>query len=144
MNLRAQPEGKPKPGFARALLQAGRRSRAGFTLAEALAALVFMAIVIPVAVQGVRIASQAGQVAQRKAVAARIAERIINESIVTAQSGALGQRGTIHEGVIDYQWTARTEPWTEGTFKLLTVQVNYPVQGQDYNVTLSTLMPLTQ
>ena len=33
--------------------------RAGFTLAEVLAALAFMAIVIPVAVQGLRIASRA-------------------------------------------------------------------------------------
>ncbi|MGV3772912.1 MAG: hypothetical protein ACO1QB_08425 [Verrucomicrobiales bacterium] len=121
-----------------------RRSVGGFTLAEALAALTFMAIVIPVAVQGLRVANLAGQVAQRKAVAARIAERVLNESIVTAQSQGPGQRGMIQEGVLEYQWTVRTEPWTEGNFKLMTVQVTFPAQGQDYDVRLSTLMPLTQ
>ena len=49
-----------------------KRRHAGFTLVEVLAALLFMAIVIPVAVEGLRIASLAGQVAQRKSVAARV------------------------------------------------------------------------
>ena len=39
---------------------------AGFTLAEVLAALVFMAILIPVALEGLSIASRAGEVAARK------------------------------------------------------------------------------
>src|SRR5882762_4963509 len=54
------------------------RRCAGFTLAEVLAALLFMAIVIPVAVQGLHIASRAGSVSERKAVGARIAERKLN------------------------------------------------------------------
>ena len=37
-----------------------RRSAAGFTLAEVMAALVFMAIVIPVALEGLSIATRAG------------------------------------------------------------------------------------
>src|SRR5436190_13357159 len=55
-----------------------------FTLAEVLAALAFMAIVIPVAVNGLRVANLAGQVGQRKAVAARIAERVLNEYTTTS------------------------------------------------------------
>ena len=54
-------------------------NRAGFTLAEVLAALVFMAIVVPVAVEGLRVANLAGQVGQRKTVAARVADRVLNE-----------------------------------------------------------------
>jgi len=50
-----------------------------------LVALAFMAIVIPVVLQGLRIASLAGEVSQRKALAARIAERVLNEAIVTGQ-----------------------------------------------------------
>src|SRR6266513_339917 len=59
------------------------RHEAAFTLAEVLAALLFMAIVIPVAVQGLRIASRAGSVAERKSAAARVAEKILNENLVT-------------------------------------------------------------
>jgi hypothetical protein len=119
--------------------------RGGFTLAEALAALVFMAIVIPVAVQGLRLANLAGQVSLRKGVAGRIADRVLNETVVTANSQGVGMNGTVHEGTIDYRWTARTEPWiNDSTMRLLTVQVTFAAQGQDYDVSLSTLQPQTQ
>ena len=59
--------------------------RSAFTLIEVLAALVFMAVVIPVAVEGLRVASRAGEVGRRKAVAGRIAESMLNELIVTGQ-----------------------------------------------------------
>src|SRR5258706_11138235 len=77
-----------KPGSAR---------RAGFTLAEVLAALLFMAIVIPVALQGIKIANQAGQVAVRKTQAARVAQRVLNESIVTTNWDKSGLSGTVTE-----------------------------------------------
>ena len=47
---------------------------AAFTLAEVLAALLFMAIVIPAAIEGLHIASLAGTVAARKGEAARVAQ----------------------------------------------------------------------
>ena len=56
---------------------------AGFTLAEVLAALMFLAIVIPTAVEVLHIASLAGEVAARKSEAARMADRVLSESIVT-------------------------------------------------------------
>ena len=45
--------------------------------------MLFMAIVIPAAVEALHVASLAGEVAARKGVAARIADRVLNESIVT-------------------------------------------------------------
>jgi len=110
-----------------------------FTLVEVLAALAFMAIVIPVAVEGLRIASLAGQVGERKAVAARIAERTMNELLVTGQYQSASQNGVIHEGLQEYQWSMRSEPWPLGTMRLVTVQVTYPIQGRDYDVRVSTL-----
>ena len=62
---------------------ASRRACRAFTLAEVLAALMFMAIVIPVAVEGLRLASRAGEVGERKVTAARIADRVMNELIAT-------------------------------------------------------------
>lgn len=123
---------------------AAKRACAGFTLAEVLAALVFMAIVIPVAVQGVRIANLAGQVGERKAVAVRIAERVLNELVVTRQWQQAVQTGSIREGPQDYRWLMRLDTWPEGTLRLVTVQVTFPVQGKDYDVRLSTLVDTTQ
>jgi hypothetical protein len=130
-------------------------SLSGFTLVEVLAALVFMAIVIPTAVNGLRVANQAGLIGVRKAAAARIAERELNELIVTRQWQTGGQNGTVQEGALPYRWTMRTEPWNQlsqqtmissrtGTganiLRLLTVEVTFPLQGQFYNVHLSTLV----
>ncbi|MBI5388161.1 MAG: type II secretion system protein [Verrucomicrobia bacterium] len=123
------------------------RAQAGFTLAEVLAALLFMAIVIPVAVQGLQIASLAGTVADRKGQAARVAERLLNESLVTTNWSKSVQNGTLVEGDRQFRWTLRNETWSQdGNLyapKLLSVEVTYAVQSRDYFVRLSTLTPGT-
>jgi type II secretion system protein I len=125
--------------------RAVKRATAGFTLAEVLAALMFMAIVIPVALQGLNIASRAGSVAERKALGARLAETKLNELIVTKQWQSSAQRGTIQEGHQSYTWTLQSEPWAEdGAMRLVTVHVTVPVQGQDYDVRVSTLVDAAQ
>lgn len=121
-----------------------RRSRVeAFTLAEVLAALLFMAIVIPVALQGLRIAGRAGAIAERKREAVRVAERILNESIVLTNWNSAAQSGTIYEADREYNWSLRTETWTEVNtttpMQLLRVAVEYPVQGEKFSVELSTL-----
>jgi len=125
-----------------------RRAEAGFTLAEVMAALLFMAIVIPVAVKGLQVASRAGEVAQRKVVAARLAERLLNESLITTNWNRASQQGVIMEGPIQYSWAMRTETWTtEGNIaapRLLSVMVEFPVQNQKYSVRLSTLARVPQ
>ena len=110
-------------------------------MAEVLAALLFMAIVIPVALQGLRIASRAGVVSERKAIGIRLAERKLNELTITGQWQSSSQKGTIQEGLQTYSWRLETEPWIEDSaMRLVTVHVDVQVQGQDYDVHLSTLV----
>ncbi len=119
------------------------RARAGFTLAEVLAALAFMAIVIPVAISGVRLASLAGQVGVRKGIASRIADRVLNDWIVQAQSQggpSSNLRGSVQEGTQEYRWSIRLEPWNQDTMRLATAEVIYTLQGRDYDVHVSTLV----
>ena len=117
-----------------------KRARAAFTLAEVLAALAFMAIVIPVAVEGLRIANKAGVVAQRKTVAARIADRVLNEALIGGQATSASRNGVVQEGPQEYRWSIRYQPWPEDAMRLVTVQVVFPVQGEDHDVQLSTLV----
>lgn len=121
---------------------ANSRTQAAFTLAEVLAALVFMAIVIPVAIEGLHIAGRVGQSAERRAVAARIGQQVLGEIVATSTSGQASQNGTVREGVIDYRWQARNQPWTRNTVTMqqITVEITYPVQGQDCEVRLTTLV----
>ncbi len=122
---------------------ASSRSTA-FTLAEVLAALVFMAIVIPVAIEALSIASRAGEVAARKSEAALVAERVLAENIVTTNWDKAVQNGLSRQGIRDFKWTLRSEPWNEDSrqndLRLLSVEVTYSAKGQDYSVKLSTLV----
>lgn len=116
-----------------------RRRTAAFTLAEALAALVFMAIVIPVAVQGLRIANLAGQVAAAKGVAARVAENVLNERLVMGDWQSASLRGESTQQFRTYRWFVQNDPWEEGALRELTVAVYFDVQGQEYELRLATL-----
>lgn len=116
-----------------------RVGAAGFTLAEVLAALVFMAIVIPAAVQGLRIANLAGQVSERKAVAARIGDQVLNDLLVSGNWQQSHHRGTARDRVHEYSWFVEEENWEWGELQLLTVEVAFEVQGREYAVRLCTL-----
>jgi hypothetical protein len=115
-----------------------------FTLAEVLAALVFMAILIPVAMEGLSIASRVGISAARKSEAVLIAERVLNESVVLTNWSQAVQNGSLRQGLSEFQWTLRSEPWTvdqnQSGMLLLSVEVAYQVQGQDQKIRLNTLV----
>lgn len=117
------------------------RARAGFTLIEVLAALTFMAIVIPVAIEGIQIANQAGVVGMRRAAAARIGDRVLNELIVTRQWQRSSQGGKVEENAVIYEWKTTQTVWSErSTLKVLTVRVLFDVQSREYEVALSTIV----
>ena len=105
---------------------------------QVLAALLFMAIVIPVAMHGVSVASRAGILGQRKATAMRVAERLLDELIVTDQVNSGATNGSIVEGDTTYPWTVRSEDWPEGEMTQVTVRVSFDVQGNTFEVSAST------
>ena len=117
----------------------------GFTLAEVVAALMFMAIVIPVAIGALRVASLSGEVAERKAAAARIADRVLNEAVVTANSSPMAQSGVATENGQSFQWSTHKDNWpisltSTSSMQVMTADVTYLAQGQTYDVHLSTLV----
>jgi len=119
------------------------KRRAAFTLVELLAAMAFMAIVIPVALQGLQIANRAGVVAQRKAVATRVLDSVLTEYTAMSQTTGAKQKGSVLEGAIDYQWTIQVQPWKEDQMRVVTAEVTYPVQGRNYKLQASTLVSMT-
>ena len=125
-----------RPGASRT----GRNS--AFTLAECLAALLFMAIVIPAAVQALHVASLAGEVAARKGAAARIADHVLNQSVVMTNWNSGGQNGTITEGANDFHWTLSSQNWPQDNMELLTAEVSFQAQAHNYTVKMSTLANL--
>lgn len=102
-------------------------------------ALLLLSIVIPVAIKAISVASLAGEVAARKGAAARIADRILNQSLVLATWNSGTQNGTASEGALDFRWTLSSQAWPSGTMQLVTAEVKYQAQGKDFSVKLSTL-----
>jgi type II secretory pathway pseudopilin PulG len=139
---------KRRSGTAVALKGARRRSTAGFTLAEVLAALLFMAIVIPVAIEGMHIASRAGTVSARKGEAARVAQRLLAETLVTTNWNQAVQGGVLTEGQREFNWTMHSDPWTQdpsqNVIRQLSVEVKFTAQNQEYAVRMSTLVDSSQ
>lgn len=115
------------------------KRQAAFTLAEVLAALLFLAIVIPAAIEAMHIASMAGEVAARKGAALRVADRILNESLVTTNWTSGNQSGTTGEGAMDFNWTMSSKTWSVANLQQVTVEVHFTAQAKDYSVQLSTL-----
>lgn len=119
-------------------------NRRAFTLVELLAAMAFMAIVIPVIMHALAISNRGAQVAQRKAIAARVADRVLSEYVANGQKNRGLQRGTVEEGAYEFRWEIALENWREDNMRMITATVTYPVQGKDYSVEMSTLVGLTQ
>jgi type II secretory pathway pseudopilin PulG len=111
----------------------------GFTLVEVLAALLFLAIVIPTVIEALHVSTLSGEVAVRKSAAARVADRVLNESIVMTNWNSGAQSGTVSEGAMQYNWKLTSETWPQDAMQLLTAEVTYSAQGKDYSVKLSTL-----
>jgi len=104
--------------------------------------MLFMAIVIPAAVEAMHVASLAGEVAARKGAAARVADRVLNESIVATNWNVGSQNGTVTEGAEEFHWTLSSRNWPVDSMQLLTAEVTFSAQGHDYSVTMSTLANL--
>ena len=98
--------------------------------------------------QGLHIASLAGSVAQRKGEAARVGQKILNESLITTNWNQSIQSGTIVEGQRQFRWTLRSDPWTQdpaqNVLRQLSVEVIFTAQNRDYSVKLSTLVDSSQ
>lgn len=111
-----------------------------FTLVEVLAALLMMSIVVPVTMQAVSVASRAGLMGQRKAAAMRVADRMLNETVISGQALSTSSSGSVMEGDATYVWTLASESWSEDPLTVLTVTVQFIVQGDTYAVSASTLI----
>src|SRR5687767_3966496 len=122
------------------MMRLNKNVKRAFTLVELLAAMAFMAILIPVVMQALGIANRAGQVAQRKATAARVADRVLNEYVANGQQNRGLQRGVVEEGPYQFEWNISIENWREDTMRLVTADVTYAVQGKEFSVEMSTLV----
>ena len=117
-----------------------RRRAAAFTLVEVLAAMLLMAIVIPVAMEAMHVASLAGEISARKSEATRVADTVLNENIVTTNWSQSSLSGTVIENGHEYRWTLKNQSWpVDSTMQLLSAEVSFAAGPRQYSVRLNTL-----
>lgn len=114
--------------------------RRGFTFVEILAAMLFMAIVIPTTIEGIISANRMGRVAERKRVAAQLADWKMTEALAEDSWEGGGSAGDFGEDYPGYSYNLRLTDWSEDSMGLLVIDVSFTVQGKTYTVTLSTLV----
>ncbi|MCP5528438.1 MAG: type II secretion system protein [Verrucomicrobiales bacterium] len=117
-----------------------RAERGGFTFAEVLAAMVFLAVLVPVVIEGLTLANRAAEVAERKTIATQLAANKLNEIVITEAWSATNSSGDFGEVWPGFRWESTSRTWSEDAMTELAVVVTYAVQGRDYTVTLSTLV----
>jgi len=126
----------------------------GFSLAEALAALLLVGIVVPVALRCITVSLQAGSKSARRTEAVLLAESKLSELVATGAwedtelagdfqttpSGCLLSDVGAQTGVLSYRWTAGVQDWLDPTVKELTVTVYWESRGTVEEVSLTTLV----
>lgn len=117
-----------------------RPRAAGFTFVEVLAAMLLMAITIPVALQGVMLANRVGVAAMRKREAMQLGDNILNNQLVTGEWLDGDSSGDFGDDYPGFEWSLHAESWSEASdLDVVTVTVTYSVQGRDLTETLATV-----
>ncbi len=100
----------------------------------------FMAILVPVLLSAVNVATRASVSAERSTAALQLAENKLNELIVMKTWSSGETNGDFGEDWPNYHWELVTADWPESSdMTELTMVVTYEVQGQERTVELTTL-----
>lgn len=142
--LRVLHAGSFGPGSIRlASARRGRVSRPGFTLPEVLATMLLLAIVLPVIMKGISLATSTGDQARRRTEASTLAQSKLDELLGTGSwAGGISQ-GDFGAEWPDYHWSDVVTDWTQGTqagLEQLEVHVSWQGRGGEESVVVTTLV----
>jgi type II secretory pathway pseudopilin PulG len=125
-----------------------RRRAAAYSLVEVLAALLLAAIVLPVAMRGITLATRITSVGADEIEATMLAELKMNELLASGSYATGDDSGDFSDYTEDeteyarYEWKSHAEDWDDdGAMQQLDVTVTWERTGGQRRVTLSTLVP---
>jgi prepilin-type N-terminal cleavage/methylation domain-containing protein len=114
--------------------------RNGFTFIELLATVVLIAVIMPVAMQGISLCTRLAGQSRQQIEAVSLAKTKLTELIVTRDWENGDQSGDFGADWPDYQWTATLIDWTDSTMRELDLTVSWLLRGKNRTITLSTLV----
>lgn len=111
-----------------------------FTLVEVLAALVLLAIILPVAMRGISLATRTAGAARSRTLAASLAETTLHEIVLSGEWREGDLSGDYGQEQPAYSWTSEVDTWEESNLRRLDVRVEWTSGERTRSVTLSTLV----
>jgi len=121
----------------------GLHRRRGFTLIEVLATLMLLAIVFPVLMQGITLASGAGDAARRRTEATGLAQSKLAEIVANGQWQQGNLSGDFGSDWPAYRWEATVQPWaldnTNESLQQIDLRVIWTARGRENAVSFTTL-----
>lgn len=113
---------------------------AGFTLVEILAALLLIGLILPVAMQGVSLASMLASDSSRKYEALDLAETKLAEILLQQDWQSGSGSGKFEDGYDRYRWEMDVSGWTMTGLKQVHLKVYWQQRNRQRNIILSTLV----
>ncbi|MCX6966204.1 MAG: hypothetical protein NTZ46_00215 [Verrucomicrobia bacterium] len=117
-----------------------KKPSGAFTFVEILAALIFLAILIPAILEGLTLSSRAAVTAERSALAAELAQNKLGELMLNDEWASGENKGEFGEALPGMRWEVTQSSWDMDSMTLLKLEVFFQVQGQEKSVSLSTLV----
>jgi len=116
------------------------RSASAFTFIEILAALFFLAILIPAVLEGITISNRVSVFAERGAIAAELAQNKLEELTLNDAWAGGQSRGDFGGDWPGYRWESTQTNWDMDSMTVLTLDVFFSVQGREESLRFSTLV----
>jgi len=113
---------------------------AAFTFVEVLAALFFLAILIPAIAEGITLSSRLSALTERGAIATELAQNKLDELTIDNAWTSAEASGDFGDDFAGYRWEVTQTAWDMDAMTVLAVKVYFTVQGIERSVTLSTLV----
>ena len=114
--------------------------RGAFTLVEVLATLALAAIILPVAMRGISLATSLAGQAKRQMEAASLAESKLAELVATGDWQGADLSGDFGPESPGYRWSADVADWESETLRQVAVTVEWTARSARRTVTLTTLV----
>ncbi len=106
--------------------------------------MLFVALVLPAAIHGIRLAGDAGSISQRRITATQLGESRLSELAATDEWRRGQNSGTFPEPWEDYEWSVVSEGWTEAGVTELRMEVSFTIRQRRQTIQLTTLVPETE
>jgi len=116
------------------------RPGAAFTLVEILACLTFLGILLPAVISALLVANRAGVASERCEIASELGQKKLAELMIDDEWSSATARGDFGVDWPGYRYELAKADWGNNAMTELTLDVFFPVQGQEHHVRLATLV----